>query len=336
MRKIISFLVILFTMLACSMISPTHSTKPIEPTKEGRLIHPSEAYVDLSDITLTNFSTQAAQSILLRYFAGNGRWEVKQEHGITFAVRSEKIDGECLSSFNGFYSQHNEYGLVSQTRVLVSFGEPYGLGNLDERITRAKSGSKDIGLVIADSFPGTPGYTSYLIVDGGSIFIEIYDQSLQFERSFTQKAYNEVSNELSVVLEHKQDIEETGIVPLADYYPEAFSKSPYFNVVDGMQPGIYILDAAVNPTSFGVLYVRVFDVKSGAQLSADEITPDSTRISAWSDSGVTYFPYHAQITIYEGDWDTQYEARFELWHKDENGHETKLIETTRLVNGWQR
>lgn len=336
MRKVISLLIILFTMLACSVISSTHTTKPIEPTEAGRLIHPDGAYIDLSDIAITNFDTPANQSILLRYFAGNGRWEVRQEHGITYAVRLEKINGEYQTSLNGYYSEFGKNGFVSQTRVLVSFGEPHGLGNLDEQITRARPDTKDVGLLIADLFPGTPGYTSYLIVDGGSIFIEIYDQSLQFERSFTQKAYNEVSNELSAVLGHSQDIEETGIMPLADYYPYAFPKSPYFNVIDGMQPGIYVLNAAVNPTSLGILYVKVFDVKSGTQLSIDDITPDFLRISAWSDSGVTYFPYHAQITIYEGDWDTQYEARFELWHKDETGHETKLIETTRLVNGWQR
>ena len=336
MRKAIGLLTMLFTILACSVISPTHTTKPIEPTEEGRLIHPSKAYVNLSDTAITNFNRPANQSILLRYFAGNGRWEVRQERGILYAVRLENINGNYETSLNGYYSQYNEHGLISQTRVLVSFGKLYGFGNLDEQITRSDAGDNDVELVIADSFPGTPGYASYLIVDGGGIFIEIYDQTLQFERSFTQKTYNEVSNELSAVLEYLQDIEETGIMPLIDFYPGAFPKASYFNVIDGIQPGIYLLNAAVNPTSAGVLYVKVFDVTSGAQLSEDRITPASTRLAAWSEDGITYFPYQTQITIYEGDWNTEYKARFELWHKDDSGHETKLNEATRLVNGWQR
>jgi len=337
MRKISGLLLILFATLACSALTPTHTTKIIEPTVVGgHLIHPGEAYVNLSDTTLTNFSPPANQSILLRYFAGNGRWEVRQEHGVIYAIRLEKINEKYQTSLNGYYSQHNEYGLVSQTRVLVSFEKPYGFGNLDERITHPDAGNNNVELIISDSFPGTPGYASYLIVDGDGIFVEIYDQTLQFERSFTQKAYNEVSHELSAVLEHLQEIKDTGIMPVTEYYPGAFSQSAYLNIMDGIQPGIYVLDAAVNPTAPGILFVKVFDTSSGEQLSADRITPKSTRLAAWSENGITYFPYQSEITIYEGDWSSEYEARFELWHKDKTGHETKLIEAARLVNGWQR
>jgi len=331
MRKFLTFAIILLGTLACSLGSPVEIFEP-----EGQLIHPDEAHVNLSDLTLTNFSTPEKQSLLQRYFAGNGRWEVRQERGINYAVRLEKVNGNYQTSLNGYYSEYKENGSVSQTRVLVSFKEPYGFGNLDKRITRSNTGNNDAELIIADSFPGTPGYASYLIVNGGGIYIEIYDQAPQVERIFTQKAYNEISKELSAILEHQDEIETTGIMLLEEYYPGAFPKASFLDVKDGMQPGIYLVDAAVNPTGPGILFVKVFDTKTGEQLSADRITPRSTRVAAWSDAGVTYFPYQSEITISEGDWNTKYEARFELWHKDDSGTETKLLETTRLVNGWQR
>jgi RecB family exonuclease len=42
------------------------------------------------------------------------------------------------------------------------------------------------------------------------------------------------------------------------------------------------------------------------------------------------------LTVYEGDWDHQYKARFEIWFKDNNGQENKLAEQIRLINGWER
>lgn len=331
MRKVFALAIVLLGSLACSFAFPVGIFE-----QEGNLIHPDEAHVDLSDINLNDFSSTESQSILQRYFAGNGRWEVRQERGITYAIRLEKINGEYQTSLNGYYTQYNENGLVSQTRVLISFERPYDFGNLQNRVTRSKTGDTDVGLVVADSFPGTPGYASYLIVDGGGIYLEIYDQSLHVERLFTQTAYQEVSSELSAVLEHVDEIRSTGIMSQEEYYPGVFPDTSHFDIKDGMQRGIYLLDAAVNPTAPGILYVKVFDANSGAQLSAERITPRSTRVAAWSKDGVTYFPYQAEITIYEGDWSTEFEARFELWHKDDAGHETKMMETTRLIYGWQR
>ncbi len=47
-----------------------------------------------------------------------------------------------------------------------------------------------------------------------------------------------------------------------------------------------------------------------------------------------YFEYNSEVMVYEGDWDSQYKARFELWHVTDEG-ETRMGEHTRLINGWQ-
>jgi hypothetical protein len=44
------------------------------------------------------------------------------------------------------------------------------------------------------------------------------------------------------------------------------------------------------------------------------------------------------FTIYEGDWDKYYVARFELWYKplDTTKDEMKLLEKNYLIDGWTR
>lgn len=45
----------------------------------------------------------------------------------------------------------------------------------------------------------------------------------------------------------------------------------------------------------------------------------------------------ASFTIYEGDWDKPYAARFEVWFVPDSGKpERKLMEKVFKIEGWQR
>jgi hypothetical protein len=103
-----------------------------------------------------------------------------------------------------------------------------------------------------------------------------------------------------------------------------------------MQPGIYLVSATVTPTEPGFAFVKAFNVKTGKRLSEQRMTPRSVRYLGWSEDGKTLFLYGSEVTVYEGDWSSTYEARFELWHRSTNGTEKKLSEKTRMINGWQR
>lgn len=301
----------------------------------GPFSRPPEAHINLSDTTLNGFDTQA-RVILMRYFAGNGRWEVREENGIAYAVRREEVNGQYQTTLNGYYS-YVSGSQFRQTRVIVSFEQPYSTRGTDRgQFTRANVGEQDVSVTIEGPFSGKPGYSSGVIIEGEGLFLEVYEQSPSIERQFTQQAFEEVSDELSDVLAHLSEIEATGLLPIGSRYPEKPPAAAYLNVIDGIQPGIYLLEAAVNPSSPGMLFAKVYNVKTGQQLSVEYITRRSTRIAAWSTDGATVFPYNAEITVYEGDWDQEYEARFELWHRDRAGHETKMIETTRIINGWER
>jgi hypothetical protein len=270
----------------------------------------------------------------LRYLASNPRWEIREEGGLRYAVRLEKVDGKYETTLNGFYNT-DVGGSDRQTRVIVSFDRPYGFGHEHGNVTRAKAGTGDVAVIVEGPHAGTPGHSSYLIVEGSGLFLEIYDQAPDQERRFTKAATLEVCRELREVLEHRDEITATGRL-LSDS-PDAAADLArgHFEVNDGMQPGIYLLDAAVNATCPGYVYAKVFETTTGKPLSAGRITPRSKRFVGWSESGDRHFPYKAELTVYEGDWSTSYPARFELWHHADDGTERKLVETSRMIFGWQ-
>ena len=300
----------------------------------GKISRPEESHVDLSDDTLTNFD-DGLHDTLFRYLAGNPRWEIREERGLRYAVRLNKVNGNFQTTLNGFYSS-NENGEVRQTRVLLSFGKPYGFGRDRGNITRVKPGSNDVSLIIEGEHAGTPGHSSYAIINGGQVFLEIYDQAPELARTFTQAAFEEVCAELKGVIKHRKQVDSSGILPVLEWYPKPLPAKRHFQVKDGMQPGIYLVDGAVNPTEPGFAYIKAFNTQTGERLSKERMTGRSVRYLGWSDDGNTFFPYGSEVTVYEGDWSSTYEARFELWHRSDKGVETKLAEMTRMIHGWQR
>ena len=300
----------------------------------GELSKPKEAHVDLSDETLTQFDDDLSQ-ILFRYLAGNPRWEIREERGLRYAVRLERVNGDFEPTLNGFYSTY-EGGVWRQTRVLISFGRAYGFGAERGNITRTEPGQKDVPLIIEGEHAGSPGNSSYTIIAGRTVFLEIYDQAPELIRTFTQTAFDQVSRELRDVIAHRQSIDKCGILPVPEHYPRPLPEERYLRVTDGMQPGIYLIAAAVSPTEPGYAYIKTFNAKTGERLSEERMTPRSIRYIGWSDDGKTLFPYDSEVTVYEGDWSSTYEARFELWHRSDSGVETKLAECIRMISGWQR
>lgn len=307
---------------------------PIGSNYGGPLSQPEAARIDVPAEPLTRFDRES-RDILFRYLAGNPRWEIRQGRGLKYAVRREKVDGKYETTLNGFYSGYDG-GTFWQTRVLIAFDKPYSFGLDRGNITRARPGAKDVAVIIEGTHAGTPGQSSYVIIEGDHINLEIYDQSPEVERQFTTTAIAEVCAELTDVLKHRDEIAETGIMPVESHYPGERPDAAHFNVTDGMQPGIYLLNAAVNPKAPGSVYARVYEVESGQRLSDSRVKQRSIRYVGWSQEGRTFFPYNAEVTVYEGDWDSTYEARFELWHVPEQGEESKIAETTRMINGWER
>lgn len=297
----------------------------------GSLTSPPEAHIDLSDKTILQFKGKL-KSTLFRYLAGNPRWEIRETRGTTYAVRLESAN-DYQTTLNGFNSFDGK-----QIRVLISFDKESDYSRNSKKITRATVGQKDHPVIIESPHSGTPGHSSYTIISSGEINLEIYDQAPELKRAFTQTTYQEISDELRDVIKYSQEINSLGVMPgmAKPHYPVTISQLPAFEVMDGFQPGIFDIKASLNPTQSGKTYLKVFNVKTGERLSEERLTPRSTRHSGWSTDGKTYFPYTSNVTVYEGNWTTKYEARFELWHKGKDGTERKIAETQRMINGWQR
>ena len=300
----------------------------------GALSQPAEAHVDILDNTLNRFDVGSLNA-LFRYLASNSRWEVREDNGIKFAIRREKVLGDYKTTMNGVYLTHAGI-FEQQTRVVLSFGQHYRVDQNQGNITHVKAGTKNVAVTIEGPHLSNRDNSSYVVIEGAGLFLEIFEQSNDVARIFTKRAFSEVCSELADVLKYKDEINTTGLLPITSHYREKLPKKGHFKVNDGMQKGIYLLNAAVNPSMPGYIYIKVFDASAGKRLSAEQITRRSIRYVGWSKDGANYFPYNSEITIYEGDWSNQYMARFEVWHRSQSGVETKLAETSRLVNGWQR
>lgn len=305
----------------------------IEMRNNGQMTKPKESSVSISNLCLDQFNTEQIAA-LKRYLSGNPRWEVLYNKGNIYAIRKEMWNGKYQTTLNGYYSSDDSTG-YSQTRVIISFRKPFGFGRDKSKITFTDSNDKDVVLTVKGDNMGSPGFTSRLIINGKNVNIEIFDQVKDIKRTFTQKTINELNVELLDVLKYEKEINENGVMPVADYYPYKVD-STYFNILDGSQPGKYIVQAGLKVDTEGVVYTKVFDTKTNERISAGRITPKTIREIGWSKNGQTIFPYESELTVYVGDWDHQYEARFELWFRGKNGVEKKLVEKSRLINGWQR
>ncbi|MEO1561492.1 MAG: hypothetical protein AAFS12_18385 [Cyanobacteria bacterium J06632_19] len=155
------------------------------------------------------------------------------------------------------------------------------------------------------------------------------------ERNFTIQAIQELNAELSMVLNNLDEIERNGVSPIKKFYPSQLD-SNYFEIEDGMQPGIYVVKAGLSTNTKGIVYVKVFNSETNERLSADRMTPRTTREIGWSKDGKSIFPYESELTVYEGDWSHKYKARFEIWFRSSEGDEIKLTEKERIINGWER
>jgi hypothetical protein len=116
-------------------------------------------------------------------------------------------------------------------------------------------------------------------------------------------------------------------------------KQNTFSVIDMIpkQPGIYNVEAWFLFTRPDRLSLKVFNTTTNRPVLMKYTKPQLPNVpDGWNERGTTLFPYRSQVMIQEGDWERQYATRWELWQQQPNGKAQKLMETTRLVNGWER
>lgn len=112
---------------------------------------------------------------------------------------------------------------------------------------------------------------------------------------------------------------------------------PNFQLYNSFQPGLYEYDFWYGKIKKGRLFLKAYEITNNYPLSVERLIERST-IEIYNETdSIKRFTTNDHFTIYEGDWDKPYSARFEIWYKSENDKtEMKLLVKNYIIEGWQR
>jgi len=285
---------------------------------------------------LKYFSSDDKQDILLRQLQASPEWKVFHEKEEIVCYHRQKSGDHWQVSLNGYESARDSTG-HAQTRLLFRFAKTGG-GAFTNKFNRNQTivvnplaGNVNLNMKASDQ-----GVQSYLAVGQPGLWFEFFEQTDQEPRIRTRDTLDWLAEFLKNIRGAEAEIMQTGFASALMPRNAIRKGIPVLDIRDGFQGGIYDVHGWVNPGRDGRTYLKVFNVASGQRLSEERIASTSNERIGWSEDPNQLFFYNAHITVYEGDWDHQYQARFELWHRSDSGAETKLIELARTICGWQR
>ncbi|MCW4470735.1 hypothetical protein OGH69_17315 [Flavobacterium sp. MFBS3-15] len=108
-----------------------------------------------------------------------------------------------------------------------------------------------------------------------------------------------------------------------------------FEIGNEFQPGLYTYAFCYSTGENGIIYLKAFEINHEDPLSTKSLQQRSA-ISVVPSANVVRYQLDGHFSIFEGDWDHPYAARFELWFRNENGSERKLAEKIYKIEGWMR
>ncbi len=267
----------------------------------------------------------------LEYIEASPNWHVFIEQGNRFASRRWSYNGEPRNELHGYISKFTgDEGF--QTRCLIC---------LDRKQWRRRSiphvqeGTKP---VTPDINLGNRLHESWIMIECGGIWVEIFEQSSKPERRITKATVAALEKEFSEFLSDPTAALSRARSRSREWANRLAGKDQHlFQLLASMQPGIYSVTYSLNPGEPGEIYLKAFEVTKGTQLSIDSLEMLSKTRMTWSTDPSERFGAKAGFTIYEGDWSKPYAARFEVWFKPDSGNpERKLAERIFKIEGWQR
>ncbi len=106
-----------------------------------------------------------------------------------------------------------------------------------------------------------------------------------------------------------------------------------FELVNSFQHGLYEYYLWYKPQEKGMVYLNVYEITKNDLLSEPRLS-NRTQAVVLKDKPTLI---HKRLTIYEGEWNYPYSARFEVWFKSEKDNvKIKLIEKNYIIEGWMR
>ena len=182
------------------------------------------------------------------------------------------------------------------------------------------------------------GIESFLVVGQAGLWFEFAETSRQEPRIETRKAMTWLREFLRTLRDSERELERAGYASALMKPGSIRHGAPTLHVRDGWQPGIFNVEAWVNPGRPGLAYMKAFDARTGQRLSERRLFRPTNERTGWSKDPRQLFVYNClDMKIDEGDWDHTYDARFELWFRPDDGAaERKLVSLTRAISGWQQ
>ena len=117
----------------------------------------------------------------------------------------------------------------------------------------------------------------------------------------------------------------------------AGGRVPSIDVRDGIQGGIHIVDAWLDPGEAGCVWVEVRHAELGHRLSVSKTVARTQCVAPHPPDGDHLLHFVTEAMVDEGNWDYTYPARFEVrFRPAAGGPDRTLIELEREINGWQR
>jgi hypothetical protein len=108
-----------------------------------------------------------------------------------------------------------------------------------------------------------------------------------------------------------------------------------FMIYESFQSGFYSYEIWLGKIDSGYVYLKAFEIINNYSLSEDNLEKQSMVRLGNSTNEIKRVEISGYFTIYEGDWDVYYAARFEVWFRPDYGDERKLMQKNFKISGWQ-
>lgn len=175
---------------------------------------------------------------------------------------------------------------------------------------------------------------SRIFWDEGGVAVEIFEQGEVAERRMTKTTIVELEKEFAQLLSNPTWKQARKLLPNGTIEKGETS----FELFKGKSGGgIYLAEIWSNPGEAGQLYLKAFEITQETPLSAHRLKGRSSEFVGWSEDPGELFRSSFQFTIYEGNWEQYYGARFEVWFSPASGGEDrKMMESNWKIEGWMR
>ena len=270
---------------------------------------------------------------LKRYLAMSSAWRLFEERGHQFATRRWQIGENWQYNLHGYYNRSdlNRPAASSyfQSRFTMGLsGEPWS--NAMDDATQVSPGETS---AVKVSEGNLSSQKSNVVIADDSLVVEIFEESESVARPITQAALTYTEEEFGSLARYGDLAQIFAQIP-ADSIQEG---RPSMTLYHSFQPGLYDVNIWANPGEPGMVYLKAFDLVKDKPLSSERLKRKTSEWIGWSDNAKELYLSNTHFSVYEGNWNQPYPARFEVWFVPDSGDaERKLMEKVFEVEGWQR